>query len=123
MATQADIDVLIDDKIRNYAVEAFHDLALNRILHLLNQNTTSSGPGSGSFGTIFVTSADFSDATNCPLPALNGYNIALFWNDVPKYLKKGTDWTPRVGGGFTILIAGFDATANAVNIVVTQAAV
>ena len=41
------IDILIDTYVRNFATEAFHDMQLNRILHLLNQNG-----GSGSGGSV-----------------------------------------------------------------------
>lgn len=123
MATTADIDVLIDQYCKAYAPEFFHDLNGNRILHLINQNAGGGGGGGAAFSTLFVTSADFTTDTVCPIPALNGQKLALFWNDVPKYLKKGTDWTPLVGGGFTILVPGFLALSNSYTIVITPAAV
>lgn len=114
MASQASIDILIDASVRNYAPAAFHNMALNQILHLLNQNTGSGGstaPPAGYFPGLFVTQANFSDATDCPIPSLNGYNLMIFYNDANRYLIKGVDWQVLVGGGFTILIPGFDATA------------
>lgn len=114
MATQAAVDILIDEFIDNYGVKAFHNMNLNRILHLINGNSGMGGlstdPPAGYFPTIFVTQADFTTATDCPVSALNGYNLAVFYNDASKYLKKGTEWQILVGGGFTILLSGFDAT-------------
>jgi hypothetical protein len=115
MATQAEIDILIDISVRNFATEAFHDMALNRILHLMNQNGSGGAPSqppAGYFPTMFVDQTNFTTATDCPIPALNGYNLAVFWEDTQRHLKKGSEWIPFVGGGFTILIPGFDATAN-----------
>lgn len=127
MATGAYIDGLIDTSVRNYPPEAFHNMALNTILHLINQNAGSGGGGSGSasFATTFVTGASFSSATNCPIVSLNGFLLAIFYNDANKYLKKGVDWTPLVGGGFTILMPGFNATTTNINdtFVLTPAAV
>ena len=73
--------------------------------------------------TTFITSADFTTSTDCPLPSLIGKKLALFWNDVPKYLYKGVDWHDLPGGGFSIDILDFDGLNNPVNIVITQAAV
>lgn len=114
MATTADIAILIDQFIDNYGVKAFHNMNLNRILHLmlgLSGTGLSTAPPSGYFSTVFKTQADFTSATDCPITALNGYNLAIFYNDVNRYLIKGVDWQVKVGGGFTILIPGFDATA------------
>ena len=109
------IDILIDTYVRNFATEAFHDMQLNRILHLLNGGSGSGGstaPPAGYFPGVIVTQANFSNATDCPVTALNGYNLLVFYNDASRYLIKGTDWQVLVGGGFSILIPGFDATAS-----------
>ena len=126
MASQANIDILIDTYVRNFATEAFHDMQLNRILHLLNQNGSGGAPSvppAGYFATLFVTQANFTTAIDCPITALNGYNIAVFWNDVQRYLKKGTEWNPFTGGGFTILLPGFDATTQTFTFAITPALV
>lgn len=116
MASIADVQALIDDFIDNYGVKAFHNMNLHRILSLMLQILGSGGgstsPPNGYFPTLTITQADFTTATDCPIPALDGYNIEVFYNDVSRYLDIGTDWQVFVGGGFTILIPGFDATAS-----------
>lgn len=70
-----------------------------------------SGMGSG-FSMRTVASANFSTAVNCPLPALNNDSLQLFWNDLGRYLNEGTEWQNLSGGGFKVLVPGFDATLN-----------
>lgn len=117
MSAQGDlVDQLIDQYVRNYARDAFHDLRLNRILHLLRGLADSSGGGVAGPGSnlVPVTSADFSNATDCPIPALNGATIEIFFNENNKFIEKDLgEWTDLVGGGFRILISGFNkADAN-----------
>lgn len=72
--------------------------------------TLYSNTGSTSPGPLPVTSTSFSTGVDCPLPALNGMALNIFWNDANRYLTQGVDWTPLAGGGMTILIPGFNAT-------------
>jgi len=101
--------------IRNYAVEAFHDLRMQTILLQMVDLADTAGGGSGGTGSTIVElrSVNFSNATDCPLTTLAGKNLAIFWNDIPKYLDKDAgEWSDLPGGGFKINIPGFDATTN-----------
>lgn len=105
---------LINRYVRNYPVEAFHDMQLNRILLMLSQWIESGGT-TGPFiaPAIFpVTSANFTTATDCPIPSLIGQTIQIFWNEQNRFLEKdaagGAEWTDLPGGGFRVLITGFD---------------
>jgi hypothetical protein len=72
------------------------------------------GSLSGGGGTILaytpypVTSSNFSNAVDCPISALNGINFELYFNEINRFLILGTDYQYLVGGGFTILIPGFN---------------
>lgn len=102
----------INAYIRNYAVSAFHDMRLNSILlRICQQLDGISGGVVTNPPAIQVTQVNFTSATDCPIPSLNGHSLAIFWNDANRFLIPGTDFTPYVGGGFTILIPGFDATS------------
>ncbi len=57
-----------------------------------------------------VTSPDFTNATTYNDPNLLNINYHLFFNDNSVFLTEGVEYTKLPGGGFTILIAGFDAT-------------
>lgn len=71
------------------------------------------GTGSGtSFSMRMVKSTNFSTTVNCPLPALINDSLQIFWNDAGRYLDEGTEWQNLSGGGFKILVPGFDAAAN-----------
>lgn len=68
----------------------------------------------GSSATTFdylipFTAADFADATAYNDTRLVGHRLEIFWNEVNRYLTRGTEWayTPT---GIEILIEGFDAT-------------
>ena len=89
---------------------------------LMAQATITSGGSSVTPGTptiiqspIYITGADFTDATNwdgvnsAGITVLAAYTLQVFWNDIPRFLIEGTEWT-RTATGVTILIAGFDAT-------------
>lgn len=79
----------------------------------LSSGSGSSG-GSG-FSLRNITSSNFSTSINCPLPALNGDSLQIFWNDLGRFLTEGIEWNPLSGGGFIISVPGFDATANSYN--------
>lgn len=70
-----------------------------------------SGGGSG-FSVRMIASSNFSTSVNCPLPALNNDSLQVFWNDLGRFLIEGTEWQNLSGGGFQILVPGFDATSN-----------
>jgi len=58
---------------------------------------------------IYVTSADFSNATDCELPSLDGLRFRINWRGYG-FLIPTTEWETIIGGGFRILIPGFDVT-------------
>lgn len=65
---------------------------------------------------IPVVSADFEpDGVTYVNPALNGTNFEIFYNDINRFIYNeigNQEWDVVVGGGFTILIPGFDASTN-----------
>lgn len=70
-----------------------------------------SGSGGGGFSLRPITSTNFSTDVDCPLPALNGDSLQIFWNDLGRFLVEGAEWSPLAGGGFSVLVPGFDATS------------
>jgi len=75
-------------------------------------DTAGGGGGNGSV-VVELRSVNFSSATDCPLTTLAGKSLAIFWNDIPRFLDKDAgDWSDLPGGGFKINISGFDATTN-----------
>ena len=60
---------------------------------------------------ISITSADFSDATNCPIAAAQYNTLSIFFSEYGRFIYEDAgEWTPLAGGGFTVTIAGFDST-------------
>lgn len=58
-----------------------------------------------------ITSSDFTNATQCPLPDLAPFSLSIFWSDLPNFIYSDAgQWTPLPGGGFEVTIPGFDAT-------------
>ncbi len=57
-----------------------------------------------------VVSADFSNATTYVDGNLVNLDYHLFFNDNSVFLTEGVGYNKLAGGGFTILIPGFDAT-------------
>lgn len=120
-ANAENIKTLINQKVRNYAVDAFHNMSMNQILLMITDLADSYGGGGGN-GSVVVklTSANFvipsggTAATDCPLTTLAGKSIAVFWNENQRYIEKDAgEWTDLPGGGFRVLIPEFDAsTAN-----------
>lgn len=107
------IAALIDEFIGNYAVTAFHNMNLNRILHLLLDLAASgSGGGGGLAFALPVTSADFINATDCPIVSVAGQNLFIIWAEGSKIMVQGIDFTLLVGGGFSVTIPGFDSTTD-----------
>ncbi len=76
--------------------------------------------GSGSISPIIpppsltylipITGSDFADATNYNDNRIIGKSLAIFWNDINRYLF--TNEFSVTSTGINILVPGFDATAN-----------
>ena len=111
-ANAENIKVLINKIVRNSGVDAFHNMGMNRILLMMTDLADSYGGGGGNGSTtVQVTSADFTNATDCPLTTLAGKRIAVFFNENQKYIEKDDgEWSDLPGGGFRVLIPGFDST-------------
>lgn len=111
-ANAENIKILVNQIVRNYSVQAFHNMGLNRILLMIVDlaDAASGGIGNGSV-IVPVTSADFTNATDCPLTTLAGKRIAVFFNENNKFIEKdASEWTDLAGGGFKVTISGFDST-------------
>lgn len=69
---------------------------------------------------IYITGANFASATawngnnGDNINILSSYTLQVYWNDIPRFLIEGTEWT-RTSSGITIDIAGFDATTTNIN--------
>jgi len=62
---------------------------------------------------IPVVSGDFTNATTYNNPALSGVQFEIFLNDLNRFIYNevgNQEWNYVVGGGFQILIPGFDST-------------
>lgn len=119
MSAQADnIDAQIDTYIGNVGLTAFQNLNLNRILHLINHLAdANSGASTSTSDIIPMTSANFivptggSAATDCPISSLQGIPIRIVWGEQFKFLEQDNgEWQALSGGGFRVLIPGFDAS-------------
>lgn len=111
-ANAENIRTLVNQIVRNYAVESFHNMGLNRILNMLIDfiDGSTGGGGNGS-SVVQITSANFINATDCPLTTLAGQRIAVFFNENSKFIEKdASEWTDLAGGGFTVTIPDFDST-------------
>jgi hypothetical protein len=106
------INAQIDEYVRNQGLTAFQNLNLNRILHLIVALAdANSGTSQGSSNIMPITSANFINATQCPIPAMDGIPIRIYWDEGAKFLETdNADWQVYPGGGFTVLIPGFDST-------------
>lgn len=58
---------------------------------------------------IPITSSDFATATTYNDTRIVGKGLAIFWNDIPRYIIEGSEWA-LTATGIEILIPGFDAT-------------
>lgn len=98
--------------IKNYPTESFHDYRMNSlILRLIDVIFSGGGVTGTGMQKVRVTSANFTTPTDCPLTALDGLDLDIYWYEGNKWLLP-TEWTPYVGGGFTVTIPDFDATAD-----------
>jgi len=76
-------------------------------------------PISGVFFPIYITDSNFTSATFYPNTQLIGNNIMVFLNEINRYLIPNTEFTVD-SSGLTILLDGFDATANQLHIVIEK---
>lgn len=112
------INAQIDLYIGNVGLNAFQNLNLNRILHLLTALADANSGGSSSSATIIpMVSASFivptggTAATDCPIPTLQGESLRIYYGEGGKFLEQDNgEWTPLAGGGFRVLVQGFDAS-------------
>lgn len=111
-ANAENIKTLINQIVRNYAVDAFHNMGLNRILLMITDLADSYGGGGGNGSVVIeLSSANFINATDCPLTTLAGKNIAVFFNENQRFIIKADgEWSDLPGGGFRVGIPGFDST-------------
>ncbi len=67
-----------------------------------------------------LTSADFNqtDGITCTNTEWAHNSLVIVWDDLPKVLEPNVDYALISGGGFQILIPGFDARNNAYNLTV-----
>lgn len=60
---------------------------------------------------VEVTSADFSNATDCPLPQLAAFDLIIYMYEYNNFLLQSLNqWEALPGGGFKVTLAGFDST-------------
>lgn len=102
----------INAYVRNYPVTAFQDMRMNSILLQLVDFIDGVSSGTINAATVIpVESVNFTNATDCPQVALNGRTFELFFNENGKFITiADTEWAYLVGGGFRVLIPGFDST-------------
>jgi hypothetical protein len=111
MSTYSDLVTDINNDITNYAPKAFKNRRLwNILLRMVAWIQSGGTTGPITAPSIYaVTSVNFTTNTQCPITALDGQNIQVFWNEVQRYLEQDAgEWTDLAGGGFEVLIAGFN---------------
>ncbi len=115
----ANIIAQVNKYIRNYPPDAFSDFNLNRILTLLTGLADANGGGGPvASGQYKFRSADFIDPgsgkkTDVIAPILLGFNLSIFINQMQRYLDQDAgEFSLLAGGGFRVLIAGFDASTD-----------
>lgn len=113
-ANAENIKTQINRSIRNYAADAFKNQALNAILLQLVDLADAAGGGVGNGAVVVqLTSANFTNATDCPLTSLAGEKIVVFYNEANRFLlQDASEWSDLPGGGFKVLLPNFDATEN-----------
>jgi len=58
---------------------------------------------------VYVTTVDFINATDCEIPSFDGLRFRINWRGYG-FLIPVIEWETLTGGGFRILIPGFDVT-------------
>lgn len=77
-------------------------------------------PPAGTQGyPIYVTQANFTTATLYPNTNIFGTNIAIFLNEINRYLDPSTEFSVS-SAGVTILVPGFDATTNNYTLIIEK---
>jgi hypothetical protein len=103
-------------RVANYASSLCGQFGLQAqaIIALGIAGTVVSATTASNFGVgyIHVTQDDFTGATDYENAALDGINFRVYANWIPRYLDAGIDYDVLPGGGFRMLISGFDATTN-----------
>lgn len=84
---------------------------ITNLAKILNDFSQAILDASHAAGFKKISSADFTDATHYNNILLPGRELAIFWNDLPKYLDEGVDYDITLTG-INITVPGFDATAN-----------
>lgn len=111
-ANAENIKVQINKWVRNYPLDAFANQRLNAILNQMVDLADAASGGSGNGAVVVeLTSANFTNATDCPLTTLAGRNIAVYFNENQRFIiKADSEWSDLAGGGFRVNIADFDST-------------
>jgi len=112
MSTASDLINDINDWVTNDAAKSYKNKRLNNILLRLVDWIN----GGGTTGPIVnvpniypIHQADFINATDAPVVALDGLTLQLYYNAASRFLDHGTDWTDLAGGGVRILLTGYDS--------------
>lgn len=74
-------------------------------------STVTPSPHVTTTGYLHITENDFDNATDYTNSRLNGLSYRIFANFIARYLEED-EYEILAGGGFRILLSGFDATAN-----------
>jgi len=114
-----------DDPTADYLFE-IGNYVLSLIGIYLFEAQQATGGGSGSSVTpptsigfpIYITQADFSTATLYERTGLENMNLAIYLNQINRYLES-TEYTVD-STGITITLPGFDATANSYTLIIER---
>lgn len=69
-----------------------------------------------------ITEANFTSARECPLPQFAAFDLEIFWCDLPNFIFESADqWQPIPGGGFEILLPGFDSSNGCTFVIMLKA--
>ncbi len=72
--------------------------------------TTNGTSASWGAPHISITSADFSNATECPISSAQYNTLSIYFSEYGRFIyQDASEWTPLAGGGFTVTIPGFDS--------------
>lgn len=77
------------------------------------------GPTPNQDYPIYLTQANFTTATFYPNANIFGTNIAIYLNEINRYLDPATEFSVS-STGVTILIPGFDATINTYTLIIEK---
>lgn len=112
MSVASDLINDINDWVTNDAAKSYKNKRLNNILLRLvawiNSGGTT-GPIVNVPNIYPIHQADFINATDAPLVALDGLILQVYYNAASRFLEPTTEWTDLAGGGVRILLTGFDS--------------